>query len=116
MRVKKACGKIYGASMSVAEKKAMNLEIQRQLAEYDQKHLMEIDALILWVLHDKFGFGPKRLKQYYDSFTACTDELMKRYEMDDGDEIWLCTHMLKRIGVDIEAWHKEGGRKSAEEK
>lgn len=44
--------------MSAAEKKAMDLEIQRQLAEYDQKHLVEIDAMILWVLHERFGFGP----------------------------------------------------------
>ena len=39
--------------MTVAEKKAMNLEIQRQLAEYDKKHATEIDALILWVLHSE---------------------------------------------------------------
>lgn len=51
MRIKKAAGKVYGAAMTVAEKKAMNLEIQRQLAEYDKKHATEIDALILWVLH-----------------------------------------------------------------
>lgn len=31
----------------------------------------------------------------------------RRYEMEDQDDIWLCTQMLKRIGVDIEAWHKE---------
>lgn len=34
-------------------------------------------------------------------------ELVSRYEMEDQDDIWLCTQMLKRIGVDIEAWHKE---------
>lgn len=35
MRIKKAAGKVYGAAMTVVEKKAMNLEIQGQLAEYD---------------------------------------------------------------------------------
>lgn len=89
--------------------KAMDLEIQRQLAEYDRKHLVEIDAMILWVLHERFGFGPKRLRQYYDSFRACTNELVERYQMDAGDDIWLCTQMLKRIGVDVEQWHKETG-------
>ena len=34
MKVKKA-----GKRMSAAEKKAMDMEIQRQLAEYDQKHI-----------------------------------------------------------------------------
>lgn len=57
MRVKKAGGRIFGGTMSAAEKKAMDLEIQRQLAEYDRKHLIEIDAMILWVLHERFGCG-----------------------------------------------------------
>ena len=72
MQVKKAGGKVYGAVLTAAEKKAMDLEIQRELAEYD------------------------RIK-----------ELVSRYEMEDQDDIWLCTQMLKRIGVDVEAWHKE---------
>lgn len=52
---------MFGASLTAAEKKAMDLEIQRELAEYDRKHLAEMDALILWVLHEQFGFGAKRL-------------------------------------------------------
>ena len=66
MRIKKAAGKVYGAAMTVAEKKAMNLEIQRQLAEYDKKHATEIDALILWVLEedDKVWLCTYLLKQY----------------------------------------------------
>lgn len=107
MRVKKAGGRIFGGVMSAAEKKAMELEIQRQLAEYDKKRLVEIDALILWVLHKEFGFGPKRLRRYYDAFRDAIDGLVNRYQMEKDDDIWLCTQMLKRIGVDVEEWHKE---------
>lgn len=42
MQVKKAGGKVYGAVLTAAEKKAMDLEIQRELAEYDRKHIAEI--------------------------------------------------------------------------
>lgn len=107
MRVKKTNGRIFGGTMSAAEKKAMDLEIQRQLAEYDRKHLLEIDAMILWVLHEHFGFGSKRLRQYYDAFRSSINELVNRYQMDTEDDVWLCTQMLKRIGVDVEEWHKE---------
>lgn len=62
MQVKKAGGKVYGAVLTAAEKKAMDLEIQRELAEYDRKHIAEIDATILWVLHEQFGFGAQRLR------------------------------------------------------
>lgn len=107
MRIKKVGGRIIGAEMSAAEKKAMELEIRRQIAEYNQKNLNEIDALILWVLHEQFGFGAKRLKQFYNAFQNSVNDLMRRYEMEEGDENWLCTEMLKRIGVDVEQWHKE---------
>lgn len=107
MRIKKAGGKVFGASLTAAEKKAMDLEIQRELAEYDRKHLAEMDALILWVLHEQFGFGAKRLRRYYDGFHTTVGILLGRYEMEHGDDVWLCTQMLKHIGVDIEMWHKE---------
>lgn len=107
MRVKKTKGKAYGMTLTAAEKRAMNLEIQRQLAEYDARHNIELDAIILWELHEQFGFGPKRLKKFYDAFSKATDELIKRYEMEDAEKVWLCTYMLKRYGIDIEKWHSE---------
>lgn len=63
MKVKKAGKRVFGAVMSAAEKKAMDMEIQRQLAEYDRKHIREIDALVLWELREQLGFGNKRLKK-----------------------------------------------------
>lgn len=108
MRVKKASGRIFGADLTAAERKAMNLEIQRQIAEYDLKHELEIEALILWTLHDQFGFGPKRLRRFYDGFNPALKALVGRYELENTDDIWLCTHKLKEIGVDLEDWGKKG--------
>lgn len=107
MQIKKAGGKIYGAEFTSAEKKAMDMEIQRQLAEYDQRHAIEIDAMILWVLHQQYGFGEKRLKQFYDSFAQEVDALVQRYQMDRKDDVWLCTHKLKELGIDVERWEIE---------
>ena len=103
----KAGGKVYGAHLTAAEKKAMDIEIRRQLAEYDLKHANELDAMILWHLHEEFGFGPKRLKQFYDTFAVRLDELIKHYEMIDSDMVWLCTYKLKQYGIDIEEWNKQ---------
>lgn len=93
--------------LTAAEKKAMDIEIRRQLAEYDLKHANELDAMILWHLHEEFGFGPKRLKQFYDTFAVRLDELIKHYEMTDSDMVWLCTYKLKQYGIDIEEWNKQ---------
>lgn len=107
MRVKKAGGKIYGADMTAAEKKAMRLEVERMLAEYNRRNLAELDAIILWVLHNQCGFGPKRLRKFYDQFIDSVNELQKHYEMDSEDRPWLCSYKLKEIGVDVEQWQKE---------
>ena len=56
MKVKKAGKRVFGAVMSAAEKKAMDMEIQRQLAEYDRKHIREIDALVLWKLREPVSY------------------------------------------------------------
>lgn len=107
MQIKKSGGKIFGASLTSAEKKAMDMEIQRQLAEYDREHALEIDAVILWELRKQFGFGPKRLRRFYDNFTSALDALLKRYELEDSDQVWLCTHQLKEAGIDLEQWERE---------
>lgn len=93
--------------LSSAERQAMNVEIKRQLAEYDARHATEIDAMVLWILHDKFGFGSKRLRRFHDSFFAAMDELKERYEMEN-EEVWLCTRKLKALGIDVDAWASEG--------
>ena len=107
MIVKKAAGKVFGAELTAAERKAMNMEIQRQLAEYTKKHQREIDAMILWELHIQYGWGETRLRRFYDALGAGVDALVKRYEMDDSDDVWLCTQMLKQQGIDLDEWDRE---------
>lgn len=107
MRVKKTLGKVYCMEMTAAEKKAMNIEIQRQFAEFEEKHINELNALILWHLHEEFGFGSKRLKKFYDTFETKLNDLLKRYEMNDSDAVWLCTYKLKQYGIDIDEWNKQ---------
>ena len=93
--------------VSEAAKKAMEAEIKNTLAEWDKKHYQELDALVLWVLHEEFGFGEGRLKRFHDRFAVSIDELVHRYVMDDEDDVWLCTRKLKEYGIDLEEWNKE---------
>lgn len=106
MLVKKSGGKVFGASLTATEKKAMEMEINRQIAESDRKHMNEIDALVLWQLKEQLGFGQKRLRRFYDGFAPALLELIEHYEMPDAPA-WLCMEMLKQIGVDVEAWSRE---------
>ena len=95
---------IYGAELTAAEKKALDIEIKHQLAEYNHKNLQEIDAMILWELHEQLGFGEKRLKEFYKRFVLGIQDLNERYELGSEDNCWLCTKKLKYAGFDIEKW------------
>ena len=107
MYIKKIGGKVYGAQFTTAEKKAMDIEIRKQLAKHDAEYANELESLILQHLHEEFGFGPKRLRQFYDTFAVRLDELIKHYEMTDSDMVWLCTYKLKQYGIDIEKWNEQ---------
>ena len=83
---------IYHARLTPEERKAMDMEIKRQCAEYDKRNATEIDAMVLWILHQEFGFGPERLRRFHERFFAGMDALVKRYEK------------LREYGVDVESW------------
>ena len=106
MQVKKSNGKIFGADLSAAEKKALNMEIGRQLADYSQKYELEIEAMVLLMLRTEFGFGEERLKRAHKALSEGIDNLVERYQMEDGDAAWLCTYKLKEQGFDISKWDK----------
>lgn len=65
MIVKKAGGKVYGAVFTAAEKKAMEMEINRQIIEADKRYTDDIDAMVLYTLAVHLGFGPKRLRRAF---------------------------------------------------
>ena len=107
MQVKKSNGKIFGANLSAAERKALNMEISRQLAEYSQKYEEEIESMVLLMLRSEFGFGEGRLKRAHKALSDGIDDLVNRYQMEDEDAAWLCTYKLKEQGFDISKWDKD---------
>lgn len=99
--------KSHRARLTLSQQKALELEVHRQLAKYDKDHAKEMSSLILWGLHVEYGFGKNRLRRFYDTFNDNINALVKRYQLDNADDVWLCTRKLKEIGVDIEQWDRE---------
>ena len=106
MIVLKSGKQIFGAQLTAAEKKALDIEIVKALIEADKKYETDIDIVTLYVLHTHLGFGPKRLRDFYDAFSRENQKLRDRYEIHD-DSVWLCDMKLKEIGVDVAAWNSE---------
>lgn len=107
MIVKKAGGKIFGAYLTNAERTAMHLEIQRELAEFDKKHMLELDAVVLYCVKKYFGVGEKKLHEFYETFSDELEALIRRYELEHEDKVWMCTHALKEDGIDIFEWDRK---------
>lgn len=108
MIVKKSAGRVIGAHLTNAEKKAMEIEIQKELAEWTRKHEIEVIAMVLRQVRRTFGSGKKKLREFFDDFDPAITALVQKYEMGEmsGDDAWLCTRELKEEGIDIEEWYK----------
>jgi hypothetical protein len=108
MRVKSFKGKVFGADLTVAERTAMNMEINRQLVERDKQYAADIDAMVLYTLMAHYGWKEKRLKEFWKAFISEHKALREFYMMDNpGDNEWLAHRKLKDIGVDVHQWYEE---------
>lgn len=65
---------------------------------------VNVEAIILWQLHEKHGFGKKRLLQFLEETTPLINGILDRYDYKkDDDAIWVCKHKLKtELGIDLE--------------
>lgn len=107
MFVKKSGKTIFGAELTAAERKALDMEARRSLAEHTRKHELEIEAIVIRQIRRLTGWGGIKLKRFYMDFAPELNKLCEHYEMPEVDAPWLCMMELKREGFDIEAWHRE---------
>lgn len=106
MILKKSGKTVLGAHLNAAERKAMDIEIRKQIAVFDRQNKVNVEACILWALHELLGFGPKRLRRFYLDFIRYYSALLDHYEMED-DNAFLALRALKDYGIDVEAWNRE---------
>ena len=107
MYVMKSGGQVFGAKLTAAEKKALDIEARRSLAEYTRKHELEIEATVLWQVKQLTDWDEGLLKAFYGDFDVALSKLIDWYEMGSEDAEWLCTKKLKDEGIDIEQWRRE---------
>lgn len=93
-------------TMSKEEKRALQAEVARQSREISDRFALELDATILWALHEKFGFGAKRCRRFYDCVYEVRENLLKKYEMQDDCE-FILIYKLKEYGIDLKKWSEE---------
>ena len=108
MIFKKHKGQIFDVELSPKEQKAMNEKINEQIIANHRQFTDDFDYMILRVLHQHFGFGPKRLRKAYNLFMQDNEDLIKHYEMADAG-VYVARKEMNAIGCNVEEWNKERG-------
>lgn len=85
------------------ERRAMEDEINRQTARNVMNLSRNIQALVLWAIHEHLRFGKKRLLRFQNAFMPMIEELQKFYMAEDAaDTEFYCMYKLKHeVGIDV---------------
>ncbi|MBO7462038.1 MAG: hypothetical protein J6T96_05535 [Bacteroidales bacterium] len=95
----------FKVGLSNIAQTAFDDEVNRQLEERSKDWYNNIDALILFTLHDEFGFGKERLKRFLYAMVNNNEKLISHYQIKDSE--FVCKTKLKEIGIDVEKLNQE---------
>lgn len=103
--------------MAKQTKEALAEQVEAEFAERvetaNKAYELEVDALVLWTLHARFGFGYKRLSAFYEALFQERQELHNRYlprkpdYSDNGIESDIAYHRLRDFGYDVKTHYAE---------
>ena len=85
-------------------RESMMHEINQQILAKDKEYQLDIDTMVLWTLHQCYGWGAARLKKFY---VAMMKEHLRMREFYELDDLYPERFKLKEKGVDVEAWYDE---------
>lgn len=95
---------IKTAALKGVGKQVIVHEVHQQCLALDKAFTLDMDTVYLWTLHSKYGWGLKRLKQFYKDVFIEHLRMREYYEVDD---LYPERYKLKEKGIDIEAWYNE---------
>lgn len=100
MRAKIYKGKPYGAELTKKESDAMFTEIRKEMLKAIDNNAEELDAMVLLILHNLFGFGKTRLRRFHEAYRKECEKLKDFYQLKEKDEIWYAIRQLQELGLD----------------
>lgn len=81
--------------------------INEQLIEAAHREEADTMALVCYILHEKFGFGKKRIEVFMKEYHEGLDELCNWYELENTDALFLARRKMQELGVDTDKFAKE---------
>ena len=84
-------------------RKRIEAEAKKAVDEYLLKKCIDLDTVVMWILHRRFGFGAERCKRFYDQYRPTVDGFREQYD----DAIYMkMREDLSRDGIEIKKWQE----------
>lgn len=71
--------------LSNADQQRVSKRIRQQCATELEKYDLNLDTLMVYTLHNEFGFGEQRINKFFETMGKLRKELKAHYSAD-GDE------------------------------
>lgn len=107
---------VFGVTFNKKEQDIIDKSIQELILDRFVEFEKELDASMLMMLHEHFGFGHDRLMKAWKLTFDCNRYLQKRYELDAKDSCWLVKKKLKEeMGIDLDELYDKEVRSVSED-
>lgn len=106
MTFKKYRGQIFDVELTKKEQAALDVEIDRQTIEHHREFTDDFDYMVLYILHNHFGFEPAELRRFHDAFIVDNEALIQHYEMPDAG-VYIARKEMDAIGCNVKQWNEE---------
>lgn len=94
------------AQLSKAQEQALDREIKKQVSKYNEEYEADYDTLILYTLHNSFGFGKERMKRFFREMNEHRKALKAFYNADGEDDktidLFVMRKKLSEAGISPE--------------
>lgn len=89
--------------LSSKERKEIEREVRLQTAQNVKNLSLNLQAIVLWNVHEQLGFGQKRLIEFQRTFLPLIKQLQDFYMAEDAEETeFILLYKLKNeVGVDV---------------
>lgn len=88
----------------VTQKEIINEAIEKGFYMLLDQRSIDLDTIMLFVLHSVFGFGAERARRFYESYVESFKAFYSDYEEATYDRM---REDLKKYGIEVEKWNKD---------
>ena len=101
--------RLYSNQPNAAQRKALHKQCQKEFFNLLENYNKQVAAQIMCILHFDFGFGKKRLFDFFKKLKRMQADYMERYELIDEEVPDVCEIKLRNAGINLEEFFEYEG-------